>query len=351
MRRMTRALGPHDVLVNVRAPGAYEHWHGRDGLRCMNCYASVHVMQRPNGSRWIRHSAADRQRCAAAADSGPEGYEHQLLKYWLRDWLRSRGFKAECEEHVGSSVPDVFAKAPDGQRRLAVEVQLVHLSESDAQHRTGLLLAEHVEVLWITHHCNWVVQLPAIGLNVQTIPDGPATEIDGLYYSVREGILTCGPNGQLQGGRETALETFMDRYLKQEAHWALLRPTQYGFALDTDWEQHLEWQGGRIEELEENLQRVQDIYRERVADHERQLAEIRTDHQHQLGEIREQLARQESQDQMRIRMMEDQIGALHRARDTAESAGLHHREANKQLQDALNSTWWGARFLKRHSKP
>ena len=71
--RMIRALGPSDVVVNVREPGEYEYWHGRDGLRCMNCNASVHVMQRQNGSRWMRHSAADKQRCAAAAASGPEG--------------------------------------------------------------------------------------------------------------------------------------------------------------------------------------------------------------------------------------------------------------------------------------
>ena len=98
----------------------------------MTCNASVHVMQRPTGSRWMRHSSADQQRCAIAAASGPEGYEHELLKFWLRDWFRGHDYKADCEKRVGPSIPDVSAIAPDGHK-LALEVQLAHLNEDEAQ--------------------------------------------------------------------------------------------------------------------------------------------------------------------------------------------------------------------------
>ena len=343
--RMTRALGPHDVVVNVREPGIYEHWHHRDGLRCMTCRASVHVMQRQNGSRWIRHSAADEQRCAIAAASGPEGYEHELLKYWLRDWLRDHDYKADCEKRVGSSVPDVSATAPDG-RKLAFEVQLAHLNESDAQRRTDQLLAVGHEVLWITHHCNWVVQLPAVGLNVQAVREGPATEIDGNHYSLREGILTCGPNGRLRGGSQTALETFLYRYHKQQVHWAPLRPAQYGWALDTDWEKHLTWQTHRIMELEKEVREAELTRQQSAADHEREL-----------GEIREQLVDQKAQEQLANQRAHEllvdsqkRIQDLDHAWNTAKAAAQQYQRANATIRDALNQTRWGTRFLRRFDK-
>lgn len=349
--RMIRALGPSDVVVNVREPGKYEYWHGRDGLRCMNCNASVHVMQRQNGSRWMRHSAADKQRCAAAATSGPEGYEHELLKYWLRDWFRASGYEAHCEKRVGSSIPDVSATALDG-RKLAVEVQLAHLNESEAQRRTELLLAQGREVLWITHHCNWVDRLPAVGLNIQAVPegavpDGPATKIDDNYYAVREGILTCGPNGDLRGGKQTALESFLRRYHEQQVHWALLRPEQYGWALDTDWERHLDWQAHHITELEEELRQA-DITRQQVT----------ADHEDQLAAIREQLANHRAREQQVIQEAQAQLAEnqrriqeLSQACNTAKTAAQQHQRANAKIRDALKGTRWGTRFLKRFDRP
>jgi len=115
-------FGPHGEQVDVRRPGTYEEWHERAGLTCIVCAAHVHVYRPRSGTLWIRHRSQDEQRCAAFA-SGPEGYEHSLLKYWVRDRLRVNGYDAECERQAGAAIPDV--RTVGTTRRLAVEVQLV----------------------------------------------------------------------------------------------------------------------------------------------------------------------------------------------------------------------------------
>ena len=72
------------------------------GLTCIVCAAHVHVYRSRSGTLWMRHNQShDEQRCAAFA-SGPEGYEHSLLKYWVRDRLRVNGYDAECERQDGT---------------------------------------------------------------------------------------------------------------------------------------------------------------------------------------------------------------------------------------------------------
>lgn len=312
----------------------------------MVCHARVHVVQRESGGRWMRHSAADQQRCAVAAASGSEGYEHELLKYWVRDWLRARDYEANCEKRVGSSIPDVSATSPDG-RKLAVEVQLAHLAESEAHRRTDLLLAERHEVLWITHHCNWVAQVPAIGLAVETVRQDRATEIDGKHYSVSEGILTCASSGDLRGGTKTALETFLSYFHEQRVHWALLRPAQYGWALDVDWEKRLNWQTTRIAELEGQLRQIERSRAQSVADHQRELAEARA-----------RLAEQEAQQRLTNRTAQEtlvdntkRIQDLHQSWSTAGATAQQYQRANNDIRNALKKTRWGARFLRRFDNP
>lgn len=90
-RGMTRALSRHDGPVDVRRPEDLERWHKVAGLVCLVCAQDVHVYK-PGKEAFIRHNAdpGNDQRCAAAA-TGPERYEHELLKFWVRDRLTGPG--------------------------------------------------------------------------------------------------------------------------------------------------------------------------------------------------------------------------------------------------------------------
>ena len=130
-------------------------------------------------------------------------------------------------------------------------------------------------------------------------------------------------------------------------HWALLRPEQYGWALDADWEKHLDWQTRRIAQLEGELRQADISQQQIAADHERELADIRE----QLAKLRaqEQLAIREAQAQLAD--SQKRIRDLDKAWNTAKTATQQYQRANAKIRDALKETWWGPRFLKRFDKP
>lgn len=245
---MTRALDRDGNVVRARDPEQFERWHRKAGLRCLTCKGDVHLQERSNGNVWVRHSPAGERACAAAAAGGSESYEHEVLKYEIRKILNSLGFQAECEKRVGFRTPDVWAVAPDG-RRLAVEVQLAYLSEDEARKRTEDLRAEDCEVLWVTRHCNWVERLPAVGLAKQETRRSRATLIDGAYYWLHQGVLTCQPDKELHRSAAPSLEQFFEFYGQHRVSWALVHLEHYGWAVDSDWKKHLEWQAHQITDL------------------------------------------------------------------------------------------------------
>lgn len=155
---MTVALGPGDRLVDVRTPGVYLEWQSTQGLRCLLCRDAVHVFQHNAGTLWLGHTGQREQHCTGA--TGPETYEHALLKFWVRDRLTELKYDVSCAPPLDGSVPDVHAVR--GDRTLAIEVQLQPLTEQEARERTERLQERGCEVLWLTWHCNWVTRLPAV---------------------------------------------------------------------------------------------------------------------------------------------------------------------------------------------
>jgi Competence protein CoiA-like family len=307
---MTAAAGPNRELVVVRRPGAYEDWRGRGGLTCLVCGRDVHVFRHQTGSLWLRHDrSADERTCARHA-TGPEGYEHQLLKHWIRDRLKQHGYDASCEQKGGQRTPDVTASRHD--RALAVEVQLAALPFGEAQQRTADMQAEGYQVVWLTHHCDWVARLPAVGLHVERNESGyRATEIDGNYYSVKEGMLKPDEHGQLVGGRRRpALGTFIDFVaLDGRLHWAQQEQDRYGWAQMDQWREHLQRQGARIATLEEQVER---------------------------------LATEVDARQRGLEMERGRTRALEQHLDEAASS-------LDAMRAELRKTWWGRRFLHRFS--
>ena len=248
------------------------------------------------------------------------------------------------------------ATGPNG-RKLAIEVQLAHLPEDEARLRTERLRAENHEVLWVTHHCNWVAQLPAVGLHLQQHAslDPRADDIgDGTYCWIQEGILTCDSVGEVVGGRRRpALSTFLDLYLEQRVRWAPRRPEQYGWALTTDWETHLEWQNRRIIDLENQVEQAHSSWQSMSAAYEqqrRELAEVQrqlVNHQSQQRLANHQAQEQLANHQAKVCAAEEQVRAVHQERQNAMMKAKHYQRENDQLRQALTRTFRGRLFLKR----
>lgn len=326
---MTKALGPNGEQVDVRRDGAYQAWHRRARLTCMVCAQPAHVYMRPStDTYWVRHNGSrDEQRCSAVA-SGPEGYEHVLLKYWVRDRLRGLGYDAECERRIESTIPDV--RTVGSTRKLAVEVQLAHIPLEEARRRTEAVQAEGYQLLWLTHHCHWVARLPAVGLHVeQDATKYSTTQIEDRFYSVKEGVLQWTQEQRMAGGRRRpSLDSFIDQYATGAVQWACQDNDRYGRAVRGDWEKHLKWQGQRISELEKELSGCHRARQQLLTQHEEQ--------QRRLDSAGEELATRNAQ----VQEMADQIGMLRKERADVVSRA---EQWQSRTQTELRGSWWGRR--------
>jgi hypothetical protein len=255
---MTVALAPNDEPVNIRKPGAYDHWRRIGGLRCIECGAGVHPNRRQNGNVWLYHDPSDEYRHAATGSAGRESYEHFALASWIYEWLETQGLSPEFNKSVGNARPDVRTEYRG--RLIAYEVQLSAIPFAEARERTEKLQALGYEVVWLARNLNWVDRLPAVGLHVQDKSAPKTTDVHGRYYFVREACLACEPtSGELRPGRiRAALEVFLRLHLSQEVQWGSVRYDSYGFqwgwAKMDDWQRHLDWQAKRLAELEAEAQ-------------------------------------------------------------------------------------------------
>jgi hypothetical protein len=239
----------------------------------------------------------------------PERYEHELLKFWVRDRLACLGFQAECEQRVNRSQPDV--RAVGFGRQLAVEVQPGYLRDDEVEARTAKLRAEEHEVLWLTRHCNWVQQQPAVNVRALDRAVDDSTRIGESYYLVREGVLCPDPSGELVAGqRDVALGTFLDLFSQGRIGWAMLRDEQYGWAVTEDWQKHLERQGRRVADLERQLQQALQA--------QRRLEAVRIDERRELTSTRSAVAATRTQlqaEQAQARAIAEQLEAVRDERD------------------------------------
>ena len=103
------------------------------------------------GSKVIHHFA--HRPDASCAYGRGETLAHLQAKMFLRDEFRRRGFQADVERVVLSSESDrradVLIRKPDGDRRVAIEIQHSDLYTSDIERRTKAYLAASVPVIWI----------------------------------------------------------------------------------------------------------------------------------------------------------------------------------------------------------
>ncbi|MGW0323952.1 competence protein CoiA family protein [Nocardia sp. NPDC003183] len=237
------AFGPNEELVDILNPRDFTQWHrsgdvqrSRSGLVCRWCRQPVHITYRKSdGGVWISHNASDDgDRCARRTSSAGETAEHTTLKYWCRDRLKALGATVAVDEYqVGARKTDVYAEL--GSRALAIEVQWSSLSRDDVHRHTAELAARGCSVVWLTWHCTWLTQVPALAID-KFWPD--ATTATALEYSISQGLLFANDSGLLAPRRQKQpLGRFFERWAHDEMAWGYRKINRGGWATVRDWEQ------------------------------------------------------------------------------------------------------------------
>ena len=114
-------------------------------LTCRGCSGRMHAKARSHTRFFAHHVRQDD--CPTAGESP----EHLRLKRLLVDAARAAGWEANPEEPVGGRWADVLAVSPDGQRRVALEVQLSPQTAAVTTERTADYAGVDVEVIWVVH--------------------------------------------------------------------------------------------------------------------------------------------------------------------------------------------------------
>ncbi|WP_216917991.1 competence protein CoiA family protein [Nocardia noduli] len=248
-KRMTKALGPYDEVVDVRDQSSYTQWRSQRGLRCMLCGNAVEAWTSSAANQFARHGKNTPAGRLPPEGRGSETLQHAVLKYWTRDHLRSIGFDAEVEPQIGEQYPDVYGTRHGTSH--AVEIQWSSLDHAAAAARTaGLRAAGCDQVLWLTRHCDWVERLPAAGLGTFT----PAA-VGG--YHLHTGHLamksTRTPGHRTLQVQPSSLPRLLTRWADQQLVWAYTTTNTAGWATVTDWEEHTRNQATQIVTLQQRL--------------------------------------------------------------------------------------------------
>ncbi|WP_458686359.1 competence protein CoiA family protein [Nocardia tengchongensis] len=173
--------------------------------------------------------------------SAGETFQHLRFKYWVRDELRTRGVAAEIEVWQDGRRPDVFGKR-DG-RGYAVEIQWSPLTVEEARARTEHHRAAGAdEVLWLTRSCNWVEQLPALGIK-------NFTPTSGGHYFAHTGYLRHGRRTELRV-EPIAVQHFLDAWIAGELAWGYRQTKKEGWATVTDWTAYTPEQADEIDQMQ-----------------------------------------------------------------------------------------------------
>ncbi|WP_280359224.1 hypothetical protein [Nocardia otitidiscaviarum] len=241
---MTVAIDGYSRLVDIRAPGAIDTWRGRKGLECLVCRRGVEPFRSSRGNLFLRHTKTEHGGEFHPTTTGYETYQHKHLKYWVRDRLRAHGVvDAEVEPRVGHQIPDVYGTR-DG-KGYAVEIQWSDLDYEAARQRTdGLRDAGCENILWLTRHCDWVEQLPALGLR-----DFDPQQRD---YRAHTGYLAIGTGDRLYV-ETCSIRWFLGQWTTDALAWAYRNRTTAGWATVTDWQAYTRQQDDKIRQQAHQL--------------------------------------------------------------------------------------------------
>lgn len=230
--RMTAALDLEGRFVDLRDPVLYSRWKSRPGLFCIVCQSSVHVHAAPRtGNIFAYHNSADVEGDGSSGSTASESFQHERLKFWVRDQVERLGATGvRTETSIGERIPDVSGRY--NGHRFAVEVQWSSLSERQALERTSdLRTAGCDQVVWLCQPCKWTTRVPSLGIDDFDPADGNYEAFQGMHFVAGNELIG-------RSLRNYRLDEFLRKWLDGDVAWAYWRGDTGGWATVTDWTTH-----------------------------------------------------------------------------------------------------------------
>lgn len=266
---MLCAMGPGNRVIDIRAPGEYDNWHGfrglpRDGLTCLDCLGAVNPrMLPPTASVAARpilvHSPTDanaEQRCESVRSTRRGAGWKKLLKSLIADYLIERGYESEIDPTTGGERIDILTRS--GNRRIAIRVELDKLKVDDflAALRQLERQDKDTEVLWITFGCSWVDIAKAVGIRFTTEPPKRGSiDVGGVFPVVDAGIFKFGMQG-LAPTAPVGLGHFLEAVMAGILQSHPIEGEHRGWAHTRAWDQHIRGLVRRSANLEKQLRNL-----------------------------------------------------------------------------------------------
>lgn len=250
---MVCALGPGDQVIDIRAPGEYERWHGfqglsRDGLSCLDCLGAVNprmVNKTSSAARPILvhspipGSANADDKCESVRSMQRGAGWKKLLKKLMAQYLRQLGHEAVVDPATDGERIDLLTHA--GSRRIAIRVELDKLKadEFKGAQRKLAMQEKNTELLWITFGCSWVDRATAVGIRfVDESPLNGAIDVGGVFPVVDAGAFVPGING-LANAKPVGLGHFLQRFMAGEVQNHPVGGERRGWARTSAWDLHI----------------------------------------------------------------------------------------------------------------
>ncbi|WP_416418410.1 hypothetical protein [Paenarthrobacter aromaticivorans] len=138
-----------------------------------------------------------------------------MIREWIKDYLGRNGLPVL---EIPGNVRGVDVLTRSGTKALAICLAMDKISLSERNAITGELRQADIDVLWITHHCDWLDQAPGVGIRTFLTPQPriPTTQIGNVYVCVDVGLFAAGSIGLMARKQPLALQTVLERYLNRE---------------------------------------------------------------------------------------------------------------------------------------
>ncbi|WP_394941858.1 hypothetical protein [Psychromicrobium sp. YIM B11713] len=304
-QNMVHALGPSDVVIDIRDAGMYEKWHGfpgmaRDGLTCLDCGRAVLPRRLGEGTKdqhdilahWPEKGRNLDADCREARATGSGLGLKRALKFAIGKHLESRGFKAEIDP--ARSGENIDVQTAFGIRKIAIRVELGNFSREDYLAAQERLTKQGFEVLWLTYRCNWIDKAPALGIRFDTdAPVSGSLDMGGFFPIVDNGYLLNEPTQLRQPDRhEVGLGTVLDQFMSGVIQNHSTSSQYQGWATTAAWDLHIVWLLRRYAMVRDRQNKAEAELRQATEDHHNQLRVLEKRHlddQRLLGNLTSQL--------------------------------------------------------------
>ncbi|WP_404501054.1 hypothetical protein [Arthrobacter sp. GAS37] len=154
-----------------------------------------------------------------------------LIKAWLLEYLKAKGFPARADEKIGTARADVATEVNGW--KIAIRLELDRIPAGEVRSVTAEFGKAGYGSLWLTHDLSWFGQEPAVGIELSEDKD------KGLAQRLRVGYGVYRLSENEVRRDSLPLTLFLDRYFSLQLRHGHLTTSKKIWANHQDWDIYL----------------------------------------------------------------------------------------------------------------